>query len=45
MIAGKITLLIVIDLLPPKDLETTVNPIKTLTPRFITRTLEKIKKN
>ena len=30
---------------PPKDLETTVNPIKTLTPRFITRTLEKLKKN
>ena len=30
---------------PPKDLTTTVNPIKTLTPRFITRTLEKIKKN
>ena len=29
---------------PPKDPETTVNPIKTLTPRFITRTLEKIKK-
>ena len=29
----------------PKDLETTVNPIKTLTPRFITRALEKIKKN
>ena len=29
----------------PKDLVTTVNPIKTLTPRFITRTLEKIKKN
>ena len=28
---------------PPGDLETTVNPIKTLTPRFITRTLEKIK--
>ena len=28
---------------PPKDLKTTVNPIKTLTPRFITRTLEKIK--
>ena len=26
---------------PPKDLKTTVNPIKTLTPRFITRTLEK----
>ncbi len=30
---------------PPNNLETTVNPIKTLTPRFITRTLEKIKKN
>ena len=30
---------------PIKKLETTVNPIKTLTPRFITRTLEKIKKN
>jgi hypothetical protein len=29
----------------PKNLETTVNPIKSLTPRFITRTLEKIKKN
>ena len=29
---------------PPKDLKTTVNPIKTLTPRFITRTLENIKK-
>ena len=29
----------------PKNLKTTVNPIKTLTPRFITRTLEKIKKN
>ena len=29
----------------PKKLETSVNPIKTLTPRFITRTLEKIKKN
>ena len=28
----------------PNDLETKVNPIKTLTPRFITRTLEKIKK-
>ena len=26
---------------PPKDLKTTVNPIKTLTPRFISRTLEK----
>ena len=25
---------------PPKDLKTSVNPIKTLTPRFITRTLE-----
>ena len=30
---------------PPEDLKTSVNPIKTLTPRFITRTLEKIKKN
>jgi len=29
----------------PGDLKTSVNPIKTLTPRFITRTLEKIKKN
>jgi len=29
---------------PPNNLKTTVNPIKTLTPRFITRTLEKIKK-
>ena len=28
----------------PKDLKTSVNPIKTLTPRFITRTLEKLKK-
>ncbi len=28
---------------PPKNLDTTVNPIKTLTPRFITRTLEKLK--
>ncbi len=28
---------------PPDKLETKVNPIKTLTPRFITRTLEKIK--
>ena len=27
----------------PNNLKTTVNPIKTLTPRFITRTLEKIK--
>ena len=24
---------------PPKNLKTTVNPVKTLTPRFITRTL------
>ena len=30
---------------PPKSLKTTVNPVKTLTPRFITRTLEKLKKN
>jgi hypothetical protein len=30
---------------PPKDLKTSVNPVKTLTPRFITRTLEKLKKN
>jgi len=30
---------------PPEKLETSVNPVKTLTPRFITRTLEKIKKN
>tara|TARA_B100000959_G_scaffold191623_1_gene200334 strand:+ start:251 stop:2455 length:2205 start_codon:yes stop_codon:yes gene_type:complete len=30
---------------PPKKTKTTVNPIKTLTPRFITRTIEKIKKN
>ena len=29
----------------PKNLKTSVNPIKTLTPRFITRTLEKIQKN
>jgi hypothetical protein len=29
----------------PKKLKTSVNPIKTLTPRFIIRTLEKIKKN
>ena len=28
---------------PPKDLKSTVNPIKTLTPRFITRTLENLK--
>jgi hypothetical protein len=30
---------------PQNNLSTTVNPIKTLTPRFITRTIEKIKKN
>ena len=30
---------------PPKDLKASVNPIKTLTPRFITRTLEMLKKN
>ena len=30
---------------PPKDIKTTVNPIKTLTPRFIVRALEKKKKN
>ena len=30
---------------PPNKLKTTVNPVKTLTPRFIIRTLEKIKKN
>jgi len=30
---------------PLKNPETTVNPIKTLTPRFITRTLEKINKS
>ena len=29
---------------PPKHIKTVVNPIKTLTPRFITRTLDKIKK-
>ena len=28
---------------PPKDIKTTVNPIKTLTPRFVTRTMEKVK--
>ena len=32
-------------LVPAVKLQTTVNPIKTLTPRFITRTLEKIKKD
>ena len=30
---------------PPNNLKTTVNPIKTLTPRFITRTLENLKRN
>ena len=30
---------------PPKNLKTSVNPVKTLTPRFITRTLEKLKKD
>jgi hypothetical protein len=29
----------------PKDIKTTVNPIKTLTPRFIVRAIEKNKKN
>ena len=29
---------------PPGKIKTTVNPIKTLTPRFITRALEKEKK-
>ena len=29
---------------PPKEIKTTVNPIKTLTPRFIVRTIEKMKK-
>ena len=29
----------------PGKIKTTVNPIKTLTPRFITRALEKRKKN
>ncbi len=29
----------------PGDVKTTVNPVKTLTPRFITRALEKMKKN
>ena len=28
---------------PPKDIKTNVNPIKTLTPRFILRALEKVK--
>ena len=30
---------------PSKNLKTSVNPIKTLTPRFITRTLDKLKMN
>ena len=30
---------------PPKNIKTTVNPIKTLTPRFIVRALENRKKN
>ena len=29
---------------PPKDIKTTVNPIKTLTPRFIVRAVDKMKK-
>ncbi len=29
----------------PDNLKTTVNPVKTLTPRFITRALESAKKN
>jgi len=29
---------------PPKDIKTSVNPIKTLTPRFIVRAIEKRKK-
>ena len=28
----------------PDNLKTSVNPVKTLTPRFITRTLEEYKK-
>ena len=30
---------------PPKNIKTSVNPIKTLTPRFIVRAVEKLKKN
>ena len=30
---------------PKGKIKTSINPIRTLTPRFITRTLEKIKKN
>ena len=29
----------------PGKIKTTVNPVKTITPRFITRALEKMKKN
>jgi hypothetical protein len=29
----------------PEKVKTSVNPVKTLTPRFITRALEKMKKN
>ena len=29
----------------PGKIKTTVNPIKTLTPRFISRAIEKMKKN
>ena len=29
---------------PPKEIKTTVNPIKTLTPRFIVRAVENMKK-
>ena len=29
---------------PPKDIKTTVNPIKTLTPRFIVRAVENLKR-
>ena len=29
---------------PPNDMDTRVNPVKSLTPRFISRTLDKIKK-
>ena len=28
----------------PRDIKTTVNPIKTLTPRFIVRAVERMKK-
>ena len=29
---------------PPKDIKTSVTPIKTITPRFIVRAVEKMKK-